>query len=138
MRLAGSVNDNEGKLEIYHNNSWKKVCTKHWTLTEANVVCRELRYSKAVDFKGPLRNYSNKSLDYSRMKINCTGKEKNLHNCFRIEDTKVRCDKGSVHVRCVGNEGGKVNTLYFFLGPISPTTCNTVSCGSEIHNFHTI
>ena len=41
MRLAGGANQYEGRVEIYYGD-WGTVCDDHWTLTEAEVVCRSL------------------------------------------------------------------------------------------------
>ena len=107
VRLTNS-NQNEGKLTVYHNNSWKVVCGKHWTLTESSVICTKLGYSNVVDFKIlPLNTSFKTSLEYLNMRINCSEKESLFHECFNKNDTQLRCDAGSVHIRCAGNERGK-------------------------------
>lgn len=38
----------QGHVQIMYDDYWSYVCNDHWTITEANVVCREL------GFKGQL------------------------------------------------------------------------------------
>jgi hypothetical protein len=108
IRLIGSLHTNEGELEVYRNNSWRKVCRKHWTLTEANVVCHELGYLKAVHSNGLIGNHSNTTYPYLRVRIKCTGGEKKLSKCIHEEENEEFCNDGAVEVRCEGNEGGTV------------------------------
>lgn len=98
---------NEGRLEVYYNNSWKKVCKKNWTLVEANVVCIELGYLKAVQHKGLTGNSPSTNFAYLRKKIRCTGREKKFSDCIYEENYKEFCNDGAVEVKCDGKEGGK-------------------------------
>ncbi|KOB73787.1 Uncharacterized protein OBRU01_10150, partial [Operophtera brumata] len=42
LRLAGGRNNQEGRVEIFHNGIWGSVCADGWTLYEASAVCRHL------------------------------------------------------------------------------------------------
>ena len=52
VRLMDGANDFEGRVEIFYNNNWGTICDDHWTLTEANVVCRSLGSPGAVEAVG--------------------------------------------------------------------------------------
>ena len=42
MRLAGSVEENEGRLEVCVGDQWGTVCDDSWDDFGANVVCTQL------------------------------------------------------------------------------------------------
>ena len=88
-------------MEVYHNGEWGTVCDDLWDLNDAQVVCSELGYGKAI---GARRNPSNGQgvgqiwLD----NVNCVGTELTIgdcsrniwgnHNCNHSDDAGVKCD----------------------------------------------
>jgi deleted-in-malignant-brain-tumors protein 1 len=41
-RLSGGMFPNEGFVEVYHNNTWGRVCAKQWDILSASVACRSM------------------------------------------------------------------------------------------------
>lgn len=44
VRLAGGVNEFEGRVEMCYNKFWGSVCHSSWTIPDANIVCKQLEY----------------------------------------------------------------------------------------------
>ena len=45
IRLQGSTNCSEGRVEICNNNAWGTVCDDLWDTSDARVACRQLGFS---------------------------------------------------------------------------------------------
>lgn len=44
VRLITGHKKNEGRLEVFINNTWGTVCNDNWTNYSAHVVCKQLGY----------------------------------------------------------------------------------------------
>ena len=45
LRLAGSSNGYEGRVELCRNNVWGTICDDGWETLDASVACRQLGFS---------------------------------------------------------------------------------------------
>ena len=48
LRLSGSENSTEGRVEICYNNVWGTICDTLWDDQDAAVVCRQLNISSGM------------------------------------------------------------------------------------------
>ena len=48
IRLRGGNQVYKGYLEMYHSDEWGLVCDDNWSMTEANVVCKQLGFNRGV------------------------------------------------------------------------------------------
>ena len=101
IRLVGGTTDIEGRVEVYHNGAWGTVCDDNWDITDANVVCQQLNYSRATSALGEAYfGAGSGPIHYDD--VACTGTEARLadcshngvgvHNCFHGEDAGVQCE----------------------------------------------
>ncbi|KAF1388465.1 hypothetical protein PFLUV_G00090490 [Perca fluviatilis] len=107
IRLVGGPSNCSGRLEVYHNDSWGTVCDDHWSIANADVVCRELNCGTVLDAKNGAffgEGQNRIWLD----DVQCTGHEPSVlkcpqrpmgeNNCHHSEDAGVVC---SEYVRVV-------------------------------------
>ncbi|XP_033104328.1 scavenger receptor cysteine-rich domain superfamily protein-like [Anneissia japonica] len=97
-RLVDGYSLDSGRVEVYYNGQWGTVCDDGWTMTNAEIVCRQLGYIGAEHFyTSPGHNESIIFMDG----VECSGYESNLadcyhagfnnHDCSHHEDVGVEC-----------------------------------------------
>ena len=97
----GGASDREGRVEVYHNGTWGTVCDDGWDITDANVVCQQLNYSRATSARGEAYFGAGSGPIYYD-DVACNGTEARLadcshlgigvHNCVHSEDAGLVCD----------------------------------------------
>lgn len=103
MRLVGGEYYSEGRVEIYHSGSWGTICDDLWTIEDAEVVCRQLGYPRALEAVTNARfGYGSGTIWMDNLRCNgsethialCTFNGWGIHNCRHYEDAGVRCANG--------------------------------------------
>ncbi|KAJ8040920.1 Deleted in malignant brain tumors 1 protein [Holothuria leucospilota] len=100
VRIIGGKEDNEGRVEIYHNGQWGTVCDDQWDINAANVVCRQLGYSAALSATtvggsmpgtGPIYLDDVRCTGSESTILDCTHSGLGTSNCGHNEDAGVIC-----------------------------------------------
>ena len=99
VRLVDGRDSSEGRVEIKVNGTWGTICDHHFSLYDAQVICRVLGYDGAERV-----NQSNGFGDgeYPPLfALECTGVEKSVLECLTINSS---CLPGasSAGVKCHG------------------------------------
>ncbi|XP_012938540.1 galectin-3-binding protein, partial [Aplysia californica] len=93
VRLVGGHRRYVGTVVVNYRGRWGSVCDDNWGIEEANVVCRQLGYSKAV--RASRRSMYGVGRQRMWMRnVKCTGDEEKLSDCpFAGWDryTRYRC-----------------------------------------------
>ena len=100
LRMVGGSRSWEGRVEVFHNNTWGTVCDDSWDINDAHVICRQLGYPGAISAPGSAR-FGLGSGPIWLDDVNCQGNETSIlycghrgwgiENCGHYEDASVVC-----------------------------------------------
>ncbi|PIK36335.1 putative deleted in malignant brain tumors 1 protein-like [Apostichopus japonicus] len=128
IRLAGG-NETAGRVEIYLNGEWGTVCDDAWDIDDANVVCIQLGFARALESRGGA-SFGEGTGEIHLDDVGCSGDETELlncsyssiDNCNHFEDAGVICSLTSIeptpgeilldNVECLGSEGNLLECSY--------------------------
>ena len=86
VRIIGGDIPGAGRVEVNISGSWSTVCDDGWSLTQADVVCRQLGYTGAANFTTGLTTNAMFGVADAEQSIvtgnvGCTGHETTLFSC---------------------------------------------------------
>ena len=101
VRLVGSDNQLQGRVEVFVHDEWGTVCTHSWDDRDANVVCRQLGY--AAGKVGPYMGSGEGNILFDE--VDCTGGEDSIIHCVNDGTGRHNCGPQQVASVICGLQG---------------------------------
>ena len=89
-----------GRVEVYYSGRWGTVCDDFWDINDANVVCRELGFSRATAAPHGAK-YGQGSGTIWMDDVNCQGDETSLLQCTYNTNTSYCGHQEDASVECI-------------------------------------
>ena len=134
IRLENGSNPLEGRVEVCFNNAWGTVCDNSFSISDANVVCRELGYS----FNGTqvllISEFSQGSGPIFLDEVACDGEEERIMECGGTAPGVHTCTHNQdVAIRCIGKQ--YITRKYSILLSVHPKLLYTCALQRRIMSF---
>ncbi|KAM4650663.1 scavenger receptor cysteine-rich domain-containing protein DMBT1-like isoform 2-T2 [Discoglossus pictus] len=135
IRLVNGERPCAGRVEVFFNNTWGTVCSDHWNMRNAHVVCKQLNCG--LPTSAPVKGFyglgtGNIWLD----DVACKGDEPSLencdalpwgkHNCKHNDDAGVVCSGYPLGTPPLSSENGSTSTTPVFDGKTEQKINRTV------------
>ncbi|XP_072122587.1 scavenger receptor cysteine-rich domain-containing protein DMBT1-like isoform X1 [Mobula birostris] len=102
LRLNDEGSRCDGRVEVYDNGTWRRLHDKFWTISEANVVCRQLHCGSAISAYN-ISKYRENERPVLVTEVQCEGNESHLRNCKSSVSKRSSSDTTGVGVLCSGH-----------------------------------
>ncbi|CAM4441717.1 unnamed protein product [Caretta caretta] len=132
LRLADGGSPCSGRVEVKHQDRWGTVCSYHWDVTDAGVVCKQLGCGAAVGAPG-WGHFGAGSGPIWLDKVACAGTESALWHCRNSGWETNYCDhdwdagvtcSGHIKPQLVGGDGACSGRVEIKLGNTWTTVCD--------------
>ena len=100
VRLAGVDGVNyAGRVEVFYQRKWNKICRTEWDINDVKVVCRQLGFKSAIaEF---LRmDTKDETISFAMSHVACTGQESVLASCMRQDGENWCSNKIGAQALC--------------------------------------
>ncbi|XP_033625847.1 scavenger receptor cysteine-rich domain superfamily protein-like isoform X2 [Asterias rubens] len=100
IRLLNGTEPTEGRIEVFHDNIWWRVCADNWSLEKAKTGCYQLGMPTPTELlKGGVFGVNNERA-FLPKKLNCSGEERKLVDCLSTEPNDTPCETGDAGLQC--------------------------------------
>ena len=103
VRLSGSITSHEGRVEVLVYGIWGTFCSNGWDMNDANIVCRELGFNKALEIVENTQRFGKSSGFVQLGNMRCSNETSikycsfdvvEAHECDTVVDPGVSCGTG--------------------------------------------
>ena len=90
VRLAGVKDiDYAGRVEVFYEGKWGKICRNEWDIDDVKVVCKQLGFKSALA-EFIRKDTKDENVSIAMSNVACTGQESVLASCKRL-DREHKC-----------------------------------------------
>ncbi|XP_028837288.1 T-cell differentiation antigen CD6 isoform X2 [Denticeps clupeoides] len=138
VRLSGSKDECEGRVELWGEEGWGTVCDDGWDLQDGHVVCAQLGCGFALQVTGEKGQFGPGSGHIYMLDVSCIGNEQNLWQCRSQRNMTIDCGhKEDSGVVCSGNKSSPTTPAETTQTSWSTeSTVIVVAADSHPHDLH--
>ncbi|XP_012664829.1 scavenger receptor cysteine-rich type 1 protein M130 isoform X1 [Otolemur garnettii] len=104
IRLVNGKTPCEGRVELKMLGAWGSLCSSHWDMEDAHVLCQQLKCGIAISTSGG-SHFGKGNGQIWRHMFHCTGTEQHMGDCPVTALGASLCSAGQVaSVICSGNQ----------------------------------
>ena len=98
LRLYDGSTENEGILEIFHDNRWGSICGHSWDSIDSNIACKQMGFPGYITYSISRRIITN---IYWLDNVGCGGSEASIVECSNYGWREHNhCASRGVYIRC--------------------------------------
>ena len=100
VRLAGVSGINyAGRVEVFYQGKWDKICRNGWDIDDVKVVCRQLGFQSALaEFIG--MDTKDENVSVAMLNVACNGTEPTLASCTGLDGDHKCVDNIAAQALC--------------------------------------
>ena len=100
VRLAGVDGVNyAGRVEVFYERKWGKICRNEWDINDVKVVCRQLGFQSAPH-QFLIMDAKDETISFAMSHVACTGQESVLASCRRRDGESWCWNKKGAQALC--------------------------------------
>lgn len=83
-----------GRVEVYHNSTWKTLCDEHWAMPNARVACRQMSCGSPINTSYWNHwNHTGHKTGQIWLRVDCSGQEGSLEDCLQTRPGLDNCSR---------------------------------------------
>lgn len=93
VKAVNGSNRCNGKVQLYHNGRWNRVCNIEWSKAKAGILCQEMNCGTPIE-QTEVPNFGEANVQ-GGIKTVCSGNETSIGQCT-VEEVRESCVDATV------------------------------------------